>query len=96
MQIDLNLVSQIEKLARLELSHDEREGLRKDLNHMLQMVDKMSEVDTDNVDPLIYMTEVLNNWREDNIEKPLSQKLVLKNAPKSDGSHFMVPKVIGD
>jgi aspartyl-tRNA(Asn)/glutamyl-tRNA(Gln) amidotransferase subunit C len=81
-------------LARLELSDEEREGLTKDLSSILEMVEKLQELDTEGVDPLVYINEEVNILRADKIDKQVSQKDALKNAPDEDGTFFKVPKVI--
>jgi aspartyl-tRNA(Asn)/glutamyl-tRNA(Gln) amidotransferase subunit C len=94
MKVDKQLISKLEKLARLELSDEEREGLTKDLSSILEMVEKLQELDTEGVDPLVYINEEVNILRADKIDKQVSQKDALKNAPDEDGTFFKVPKVI--
>ena len=94
MQIDENLISRLEHLARLKLSEAERTQIQKDLNDILTMVEKLNELDTQKVEPLIYVNEEGNVWREDQIDHQLSRKKALSNAPDQDGTFFRVPKVI--
>lgn len=94
MTIDEKLISRLEHLARLELSAEERTRLTKDLNNILKMVEKMEELDTTNVEPLIYVNDEVNVLREDNIANQVSREEALHNAPKQDGVYFRVPKVI--
>lgn len=94
MQIDEKLISRLEHLARLELSASERGHLQKDLNKILVMVEKLNELDTTNVDPLVYINEEGNVWREDKIAHQIEREQALKNAPDQDGTFFRVPKVI--
>ena len=94
MKIDQSLISRLEHLARLELSDSEKEGIRNDLNNILQMVEKMNELNTDDVEPLIYINEQQNVWREDKVEKQVNRKDALRNAPDKNGEFFKVPKVI--
>ena len=94
MNIDQALISRLEHLARLELSTDEREGIRNDLNNILQMVEKMNEVDTDNVEPLVYINEQSNVWREDEVKNQVNRKDALKNGPDVNDEFFKVPKMI--
>lgn len=94
MQIDEQLISRLEHLARLELSTEERALIQKDLNNILEMVEKLNELDTKNVDPLVYINEEGNVWREDQVQHQLSRERALKNAPDADGVFFKVPKVI--
>ncbi|MBK7873409.1 MAG: Asp-tRNA(Asn)/Glu-tRNA(Gln) amidotransferase subunit GatC [Saprospiraceae bacterium] len=96
MTIDEQLISRLENLARLELSEEERTRLMKDLNNILTMVEKMDELDTENVAPLIYIneSEEIHALREDEIAHQVSREDALRNAPKEDGVYFRVPKVI--
>ncbi len=94
MKIDQSLISRLEHLARLELSESEKEGIRNDLNNILQMVEKMDELNTDNVEPLIYINEQQNVWREDKVQHQVDRKEALKNAPDKNEQFFKVPKVI--
>ncbi len=94
MKIDKALISRLEHLARLELSAEERETIMADLNEILEMVEKLQELDTNNVEPLIYVNEDVNVWREDQITGQVDREAALRNAPASDGTFFQVPKVI--
>ncbi len=94
MQIDKLLISRLEELARLELSEAEREALRQDLNHILEMVEKLQELDLENVEPLVHVGEEVNIWRRDAVKGQVSREAALRNAPDSDGVFFRVPKVI--
>lgn len=94
MTIDEKLISRLEQLARLELSTEEKERLRGDLNHILAMVEKLEALDTTGVEPLVYINEAVNVWRDDEVKHQVSQEEALRNAPKSDGTYFRVPKVI--
>lgn len=94
MKVDKDLISRIENLARLDLSEQERSQIGKDLNAILQMVKKLDELDTDNVDPLIHISESVNIFRKDEIRNQLDRAEALKNAPEKDDTYFKVPKVI--
>ncbi len=94
MKIDKTLISKLEKLARLDLSQEEKDQLEGDLNKILQMVEKMEELDTSKVDPLVYISEEVNVFRPDEVNNQMDRKAALSVAPKQDGEHFKVPKVI--
>ena len=81
-------------LARLEFTEEGKADILNDMNRMLAFVDKLNEMDTDGVEPLIYMTDEKNVMREDESKDTLTQKEALKNAPKKDSDYFKVPKVI--
>jgi aspartyl-tRNA(Asn)/glutamyl-tRNA(Gln) amidotransferase subunit C len=93
-KIDIKTVDEIAHLARLEFSEEAKQGIITDMNRMLDFVDKLNEVNTDNVEPLIYMTQEQNVLREDVPQITLTQKEALKNAPQKDTDYFKAPKVI--
>lgn len=94
MTIDDTLILRLEHLARLELSSEERSSIMADLNNMLQMVEKLQELDLDGVQPLVYLSETSGLLRPDVVSGQVSVTEALKNAPDEDGSHFLAPKVI--
>ena len=94
MKIDKETVDKISHLARLEFSEDGKAEILNDMNRMLAFVDKLNEMDTNGIEPLIYMTDEVNVLREDEAKDTLTQKQALKNAPKKDSDYFKVPKVI--
>ncbi|MHB8580624.1 MAG: Asp-tRNA(Asn)/Glu-tRNA(Gln) amidotransferase subunit GatC [Ignavibacteriaceae bacterium] len=88
-------VEYISELARLKFSDDELESYTKDLNEILGYVDKLNELNTDDVEPLSHPVEGNNVFREDIVKDSISTEYALKNAPEKDESFFKVPKVIG-
>ena len=94
MTVDRNLILKLENLAKLELSDQERESLTADLNNILSMVEKLKEVDTTGVEPLVYINEETNKLRDDKVNNQVSQSQALKNSPDHDGTYFKVPKVL--
>ena len=94
MQIDRNLILKLENLTRLELSEGEREKLQGSLNDILVMVDKLNALNTEGVEPLIYINDEMSLLREDKVSHELTQKQALQNAPNHTGQYFKVPKVI--
>ena len=93
-KIDIKTVDEIAHLARLEFNDEAKGEIVNDMNRMLAFVDKLNELDTDKVEPLIYMSEERNVLREDEVKQTLTQKEALQNAPKKDSDYFKVPKVI--
>jgi aspartyl-tRNA(Asn)/glutamyl-tRNA(Gln) amidotransferase subunit C len=93
-KIDIKTVDEIAHLARLEFDAAAKADILNDMNRMLTFVDKLNELDTDMVDPLIYMTDEKNALRADVPEKSITQKEALKNAPRKDSDYFKAPKVI--
>ena len=68
--------------------------MKADLESILGFVDKLSEIDTEGVDPLIYLSEELNVLRTDEIGEEITQEDALKNAPEKDSDYFKVPTVL--
>lgn len=93
-KIDIKTVDEIAHLARLEFQESDKNEMIQDMNNMLQFVDKLNELDTEQIEPLIYMTDEVNVLREDEVKVTVSQQEALKNAPRKDSDYFKVPKVI--
>lgn len=94
MQIDNDTVKKIAHLSRLEFDQKGEDEMVKELNKIINWMDKLNEVDTSQVEPLIHMSAELNVFREDVIHNHLDHKSALVNAPKKDSDYFRVPKVI--
>lgn len=94
MKIDDALVNRLAELAKLEFDDASREEIKQDLSKILSLVEKLQELDTDNVEPLIYLTEETNVLRDDKAERNYPKEEALKNAPDKDSDYFKVPKVL--
>ena len=94
MKVNNKLVEHLAHLSRLDFDDDSKEKMKFDFEKMLDFVAKLEEVDTDNVEPLSYMSSELNVLREDKVEQVLTQEQALKNAPVSDTDYIRIPKVI--
>jgi aspartyl-tRNA(Asn)/glutamyl-tRNA(Gln) amidotransferase subunit C len=94
MEVNDALVDKLAHLARLSFDGQEKEGIKQDLQKMITFVEKLNELDLENVEPLIHMSPEVNVLRNDEIRGSVSREEALKNAPKSDGEFFLVPKVI--
>jgi aspartyl-tRNA(Asn)/glutamyl-tRNA(Gln) amidotransferase subunit C len=94
MNLDDKLLDHLSILSRLEFEKNEREQIRHDLSEMLSFVDKLKEVNTGGVEPLIFMNERPNVMRQDEIKTGLSPDEALANAPDRQGNFFRVPKVL--
>ena len=68
--------------------------MKGDLEKILSFVDKLNEIDTKGVEPLIYMSDEVNVLRADEITEETSQEDALKNAPQKDSDYFKVPTVL--
>ena len=94
MTVSTELINNLARLARLQFSEEEKEELKKDLQQMISFVDKLNEVDTEGVKPLLHMSPRVNVLREDVVEGSVSREEALLNAPEKNESFFLVPKVI--
>ena len=83
-------------LAKLELSDAEKEAAKKDMESMLDYIDKLNELDTSNVEPMSHVFPVHNVFREDVVTNGDGSKETLSNAPAQKDGGFKVPKTIGD
>ncbi len=95
MTINEKLVDQLAHLARLSFENEAKTEMLNDMNRMLNFVEKLNELDTNNIEPLIYMTDEVNIMRDDVVISEITRDEALKNAPKRDSDYFRVPKVIG-
>ncbi|MFN5033007.1 MAG: Asp-tRNA(Asn)/Glu-tRNA(Gln) amidotransferase subunit GatC [Flavobacteriia bacterium] len=94
MKITEEIVDHIAHLARLEFEGEKKEAIRKDMENIISFMDKLNEVPTDNVEPLIFMNDEVNKLREDVSEETITQREALKNAPKKDSDYYRIPKVL--
>ena len=94
MKIDDQMIDRISRLAYLEFGETEKEKIRKDLEQILTFVEKLKELDTENVEPLVYLSDKEDVLREDKKITALTQEEALLNAPDRSGPHFKVPRVI--
>ena len=94
MEITDETVDHIAHLARLEFNGEEKENIKKDLSKIIGFVDQLNSVDTEGVEPLIFMTDSINVLREDVFEHSITQEEALKNAPNHDSDYFKIAKVL--
>ncbi|MFW6157480.1 MAG: Asp-tRNA(Asn)/Glu-tRNA(Gln) amidotransferase subunit GatC [Balneolaceae bacterium] len=94
MSVSEKDVQYVAHLARLQLSDEETKSLRKDMNRILDYMETLEELDTDEVEPLEHVTELKYRFREDIALEPLDHEEALKNAPDADTDYFRVPRVI--
>lgn len=94
MEITDEMVKNLADLSRLTFNDLEKEEIKKDLQRMISFVEKLNELDTTGVKPLLHMTDAINVYREDIVQGSMSKEDALKNAPMADNNYFKVPKVI--
>ena len=88
------LVDKLAHLARLKFNDAEKQEIKTDLQRMIVFVEKLNELDLENVEPLLHMSGEVNVLREDEVQGSVSRTEALKNAPHHDEQFFKVPKVI--
>jgi len=94
MKLNDETITRIAHLARLEVDESERGALLEDMNRILSFMEKLNELDTEGVEPLIYLSDEVNVLREDVIRQEITSEEALQNAPDQDGTYFRVAKVI--
>lgn len=88
------LIDKLANLSRLELKEDEKEEMKIELEKMIGFIDKLNELDTTGVEPLLHMSDNLNIFRKDEVSGQIPKEDVFRNAPLHDDKFFKVPKVI--
>ena len=94
MPITPEQVDYVAHLSRLELSEDEKRRFSRQLDDILQYVEKLNELDTENVEPLVHVAPRQNVFRPDAAGDSLSRKDALSNAPQQGEGCFKVPRII--
>ena len=94
MNVNDALIDKLAHLSRLEFSKEEKEEIKNDLEKMIGFINKLNELDTTGVEPLLHMSENVNVFRKDEVEGEISKEDVFRNAPSHDDNFFKVPKVI--
>ena len=94
MTIDLKTVKHISKLSRISIDDQKAKKLEKDLNSIFNWIEKLNELNTDNVEPLTSIAETTLRFRKDQILSKNIREDILKNSPKDNKDYFVVPKVV--
>lgn len=96
MAISREEVQKVALLGRLLLSEAELDQMTRQLGDILQYVDLLSEVDTDQVEPMAHALDVSNAFRDDEAKPSLDRESALANAASRDDECYRVPAVLGD
>ena len=94
MKIDKNTINKIARLSRIKLEDKESEDYIKDLNSILDWVEQLNEVNTDNVEPLTSVAETTLKFRSDEVKNQNIREQIIKNSPEENEDFFVVPKVV--
>ena len=94
MTLDLNTIQQISKLSRISVDDKNAKKLAGDMNSIFDFIEKLNELDTDNVEPLTSVTETTLKLRVDEVKSGNIREQVLKNSPDENADFFVVPRVV--
>ena len=94
MQIDETLIQKLANLAKLRFSDNEKTSIQADLQRMIHFVQKMEEVNTASIAPLLHMSATVCDSRADEVSGICSHDAALQNATQHNQQFFLVPKVI--
>lgn len=94
MEVNDELVNKLANLGRLHFTDTEKVSIKADLQRMIGFIDKLQEVNTEAVEPLLHITGNTNVLRSDEIKGQVTTPEALKNAVVHDHHFFQVPKVI--
>jgi len=94
MSLDNKEVSQIAYLSRLQVEEDSLESITSDLNNILNLVEQLSQLDTDSVEPMAHPLNMTQRLREDEVTEKDQSESFQSIAPKIGKSHYLVPTVI--
>jgi aspartyl-tRNA(Asn)/glutamyl-tRNA(Gln) amidotransferase subunit C len=93
--ISSDVIEDVEILAKLQLTLEEKVKAGQDMEEMIEYFDKMNELDTEGVEPLTHIFNMGNVMREDEITNEDGSEDALKNAPEKHNMAFVVPKTVG-
>ena len=94
MSIDLKTIKHISKLSRISVDEKRAEKLADDLNSIFKFIEKLNELQTDDVKPLTSIAETTLKFRSDEIKSKNIREQIIKNSPEDNEDYFVVPKVI--
>lgn len=94
MKITDEIVDHIAHLSRLEFIGEEKDAIKSDLEKIIGFMGQLNEVDTTNIEPLIFMSDEVNRLRDDVPQVTITHEEALRNAPKKDSDYFRIPKVL--
>ncbi|NIO07050.1 MAG: Asp-tRNA(Asn)/Glu-tRNA(Gln) amidotransferase subunit GatC [Deltaproteobacteria bacterium] len=94
MSLTRDDVKRVATLARMELTPKEEEQLTKQLGSILHYIDKLNELDTEKVEPLAHVGDIVNAFREDRVTNTPATDPLLANAPDREEDYIKVPNII--
>ena len=94
MTIDLKTIKHISKLSRISVDDVKADKLAADLNSIFDFIEKLNELNTDNVEPLTSVAETTLKLRADEVKSKNIRDQILKNSPEENEDFFVVPWVV--
>ena len=94
MTIDLKTIKHISKLSRISVDNEKAKKLAGDMNSIFDFIEKLKELDTDNIEPLTSVAETTLKLRVDEVKSGNIREDVLKNSPDENEDFFVVPRVV--
>ena len=94
MTIDLKTIKHISKLSRISTDDEKAKKLAVDLNTIFDFIEKLNELNTDNVEPLTSVAEITLKLRNDEVKSENIRDQILKNSPDENEDFFVVPRVV--
>ena len=95
MSIDLKTIKHISKLSRISVDEQKAEKLAGDLNSIFKFIEKLNELNTDNVEPLTSVAETTLKFRSDEVKNQnIREQIIIQNSPEDNEDFFVVPKVV--
>jgi aspartyl-tRNA(Asn)/glutamyl-tRNA(Gln) amidotransferase subunit C len=94
MTIDLKTIKHISKLSRISVDDAKADKLAGDLNSIFNFIEKLNELNTDNVEPLTSVAETTLKLRTDEVKSENIRDQILKNSPEENEDFFVVPRVV--
>ena len=94
MTIDLKTIKHISKLSRISVEESNAKKLAGDLNSIFDFIEKLNELDTENIEPLTSVAEITLKLRSDEVKGENIREQILKNSPDENEDFFVVPRVV--
>ncbi|MCK5707765.1 MAG: Asp-tRNA(Asn)/Glu-tRNA(Gln) amidotransferase subunit GatC [Candidatus Aureabacteria bacterium] len=94
MNIDDKLLDYLSSLSRLKLNDEEKKVITPQLKDIVEYIEKLGEIDADNVEAMDHILDIKNVYRDDVAHDSYKREDIVKNAPKTDGEFFEVPKIL--
>jgi len=94
MTIDLKTIKHISKLSRISVDDEKAKKLAVDMNSIFDFIEKLNELNTENVEPLTSVVETMLKLRVDKVISKDIREKILKNSPEDNEDFFVVPRVV--